>query len=59
VLTWLADIDENTFYKWQRRASDLIATLLWEENCKLEQPGQIDRSRTTRDTEQHLTLLSR
>ncbi|NJL34906.1 MAG: hypothetical protein HC893_14965 [Chloroflexaceae bacterium] len=35
VLLWLADIDENTFYKWQRRASDTIATILWEENSKL------------------------
>lgn len=32
VLTWLADVDEDTFYKWQRRASDTIATLLWEES---------------------------
>ena len=30
VLTWLSDIDEDTFYKWQRRASDLIAANLWE-----------------------------
>jgi hypothetical protein len=36
VLAWLADIDENTFYKWQRRASDTIATILWEENYKTE-----------------------
>ncbi|GIV95931.1 MAG: hypothetical protein KatS3mg057_0588 [Herpetosiphonaceae bacterium] len=35
VLNWLSNIDEDTFYKWQRRASDTIATLLWEENCKL------------------------
>jgi hypothetical protein len=35
VLGWLADIDENTFYKWQRRASDTIATILWEETSKL------------------------
>ncbi len=31
VLVWLADVDENTFYKWQRRASDTIAAILWEE----------------------------
>ncbi|HEU4327631.1 MAG TPA: hypothetical protein VFS21_31110 [Roseiflexaceae bacterium] len=31
VLGWLADIDEDTFYKWQRRASDTIADILWEE----------------------------
>ena len=37
VLSWLADVDEDTFYKWQRRASDMIATILWEENMKLEQ----------------------
>jgi hypothetical protein len=30
VLEWLADIDEDTFYKWQRRASDMIAASLWE-----------------------------
>ncbi len=30
VLSWLADIDEDTFYKWQRKASDLIAANLWE-----------------------------
>jgi hypothetical protein len=35
VLSWLADVDEDTFYKWQRRASDTIATMLWEENLKL------------------------
>jgi hypothetical protein len=35
VLSWLADVDEDTFYKWQRRASDLIALALWEENAKL------------------------
>ena len=31
VLSWLADVDEDTFYKWQRRASDTIAAILWEE----------------------------
>ncbi len=36
VLYWLADVDEDTFYKWQRRASDTIATILWEENRALE-----------------------
>lgn len=35
VLAWLTDVDEDTFYKWQRRASDTIALLLWEENAKL------------------------
>jgi len=34
VLGWLADVDEDTFYKWQRRASDTIATILWEEHAK-------------------------
>jgi hypothetical protein len=43
VLSWLADVDEDTFYKWQRRASDMIATILWEENLKL------GHSRTTND----------
>ena len=31
VLAWLADIDEDTFYKWQRRASDMIASALWDD----------------------------
>jgi hypothetical protein len=35
VLAWLADVDEDTFYKWQRRASDTIAAILWEENAKV------------------------
>lgn len=35
VLCWLADVDEDTFYKWQRRASDTIATTLWEEHAKV------------------------
>jgi hypothetical protein len=35
ALSWLADVDEDTFYKWQRRASDTIALILWEENLKL------------------------
>jgi len=35
VLAWLADVDEDTFYKWQRRASDMIAAILWEENGKI------------------------
>ncbi|MBC8164066.1 MAG: hypothetical protein H7Z42_22890 [Roseiflexaceae bacterium] len=30
VLSWLADVDEDTFYKWQRRASDAIAEALWQ-----------------------------
>lgn len=38
VLSWLADIDEDTFYKWQRRASDVIAAQLWEQQLKLLQP---------------------
>jgi len=39
VLSWLADVDEDTFYKWQRRASDTIALILWEEDQKLQQPA--------------------
>ncbi len=35
VLSWLADIDEDTFYKWQRRASDVIAAQLWEQQMKV------------------------
>lgn len=38
VLHWLADIDEDTFYKWQRRASDMIAATVWEENEKCSPP---------------------
>lgn len=45
VLSWLADVDEDTFYKWQRRASDTIALILWEENLKLaEQRAMPDQS---------------
>ncbi len=36
VLSWLADVDEDTFYKWQRRASDAIAAILWEEQSKMK-----------------------
>lgn len=36
VLAWIINVDENTFYKWQRRASDTIATMLWEGNRKAE-----------------------
>lgn len=38
VLAWLSDIDEDTFYKWQRKASDTIATLLREEELRLLAP---------------------
>ncbi|HEU5099112.1 MAG TPA: hypothetical protein VFU22_08835 [Roseiflexaceae bacterium] len=41
VLAWLADVDEDTFYKWQRRASDTIATILWEENLKIGQEQSV------------------
>jgi hypothetical protein len=34
VLTWLVDVDEDTFYKWQRRASDTIAEIMWEQEFK-------------------------
>jgi hypothetical protein len=52
VLAWLTDVDEDTFYKWQRRASDTIALLLWEENGKLRsghphpQPMQAEVARS-------------
>jgi hypothetical protein len=36
VLVWLVDIEAPTFYKWQRKASDIIATSLWEDNARLE-----------------------
>ncbi len=38
VLNWLTDVDEATFYKWQRRASDTIASLLREEEIRLAVP---------------------
>ena len=41
VLAWLADVDEDTFYKWQRRASDTIATILWEENVKIAREKRV------------------
>ncbi len=37
ALAWLADVEEDTFYKWQRRASDTIATQMWEENERIKQ----------------------
>lgn len=37
VLRWLVDIEDATFYKWQRRASDVIATSLWEDNQQTRQ----------------------
>ena len=39
ALGWLADVEEDTFYKWQRRASDTIATQMWEENERAKQAG--------------------
>jgi hypothetical protein len=44
VLAWLADVDEDTFYKWQRRASDTIATTLWEENNRIAGGGRPGRA---------------
>jgi hypothetical protein len=35
VLNWLTDVDEDTFYKWQRRASDTIASFLREEEMQI------------------------
>jgi hypothetical protein len=34
VLNWLVAIEDPTFYKWQRKASDIIATSLWEDNTR-------------------------
>jgi hypothetical protein len=39
VLEWLSDVDEDTFYKWQRKASDTIAAILREEELKLKMTG--------------------
>jgi len=36
VLEWLSDVDEDTYYKWQRRASDTIASILREEEVRLQ-----------------------
>jgi len=30
VVTWLLQVDEDTYYKWQRRGSDAIAGALRE-----------------------------
>ncbi|MEI6044004.1 MAG: hypothetical protein WCS37_06400 [Chloroflexota bacterium] len=35
ILEWLVDVDEDTFYKWQRKASDTIAAIIREEELKL------------------------
>lgn len=35
VLNWLIDIEDATFYKWQRQASDTIAASLWEDNLQV------------------------
>ncbi len=34
ALEWLVDVDENTFYKWQRKASDAIASIIREQEVK-------------------------
>jgi hypothetical protein len=34
ILEWLVDVDEDTFYKWQRRASDTIASIISEQELK-------------------------
>ncbi len=36
VLEWLTDVDEDTFYKWQRKASDTIAAFLRERELKVQ-----------------------
>jgi hypothetical protein len=36
VLEWLSNVDEDTFYKWQRRGSDTIAEILMEEETNLK-----------------------
>ncbi len=36
VLEWLSEVDEDTYYKWQRRASDTIASILREEEVRLQ-----------------------
>jgi hypothetical protein len=38
VLEWISDVDEDTFYKWQRRASDTIADILYEEELTFSSP---------------------
>ncbi len=40
VLEWLVDVDEDTFYKWQRKASDTIAAILREEELKLQETNR-------------------
>lgn len=34
TLEWLVEIDEDTFYKWQRKASDTIASIIREQELK-------------------------
>lgn len=34
TLEWLVDVDEDTFYKWQRRASDTISAIIREQELK-------------------------
>ncbi len=40
VLNWLVDVDEDTFYKWQRRASDTVASSLWEQEFETRPAAQ-------------------
>lgn len=50
VLAWLADVDEDTFYKWQRKASDTLATMLWEENRKVQPAARAARPEAREQT---------
>ncbi|NJL06115.1 MAG: hypothetical protein HC911_14670 [Chloroflexaceae bacterium] len=36
VLNWLVSVEDATFYKWQRQASDTIAASLWEDNVQAQ-----------------------
>lgn len=42
VLNWLTDVDEDTFYKWQRKASDTIASILREEELRLQPNAAVE-----------------
>jgi hypothetical protein len=56
ALEWLSDIDEDTFYKWQRRASDTLATILREEEARLQgnRPNIASENPATANPASHL-----
>lgn len=47
ILAWLLQVDEDTFYKWQRRGSDTIAAALRER--EVASGGAVPEAAPTRD----------